>query len=635
MASGLLGLVPIQIWIVYASKVLYILPDNSSNISCSFQPCATLNQYSLDNDGTLPVVSNVEYHFLPGEHHVPENMRLDGLYNLTLMGIADNYSPPVVILSCLQMFIHIVNSKYVVVRNMIFQQCDRVRNNQYYHHETNLMLTECLSCEVRNITFMQYGLVANNLLGNSTLCCIIVNLTTARLNTYLHYHGLLLITKNTKLFNNCSHHFVALDNVSIYSKGNNLLPGATAYYQSVLECVTIWLLQTTYAVTISVNNSHFHSIKQRLFKIMSVSPASYIMIVIHNCLFENIAQLRFMITIVFKGLNKFLTISSCTFRNNAKFTHLIGIEIFDGYNSVNNVSQMNPNIINVKACEAINNTCGFIAIKNTEEFSEYRNTPKVFISGPINITGIFNNEVIVFHFSGITVQIIGPLNISKNHISVIMWFITTNVTIAGDNFYHSCTCDQVIYLQTDPMYVKIKHNSSVMIYNNSIHNEIIYFENEKYNVPYTYCIFQFIADENSVLLQQTNYKIVLKNNYIDNGNMKNCEISFYHYTSHCQWIEESVFHGYDSTIINELIVQHNDGLTDKHKTICICSNNISNCSLDILGQVYPGQTLQVELCVLCSGKDATLYVETHHRSLPSSSCKIAHQNQLINFLAST
>ena len=32
--------------------------------------CATLSQCLLDN-GTLPVVSNVEYHFLPGDHHVP------------------------------------------------------------------------------------------------------------------------------------------------------------------------------------------------------------------------------------------------------------------------------------------------------------------------------------------------------------------------------------------------------------------------------------------------------------------------------------------------------------------------------------------------------------------------------------
>ena len=65
-----------QVWISTATEVLYVLPDNSTNVSCPSQPCATLSQYLLDN-GTLPVVSNVEYHFLPGEHHIPANMTLE------------------------------------------------------------------------------------------------------------------------------------------------------------------------------------------------------------------------------------------------------------------------------------------------------------------------------------------------------------------------------------------------------------------------------------------------------------------------------------------------------------------------------------------------------------------------------
>ena len=69
-------------------------------------------------------------------------------------------------------------------------------------------------------------------------------------------------------------------------------------------------------------------------------------------------------------------------------------------------------------------------------------------------------------------------------------------------------------------------------------------------------------------------------------------------------------------------------------TLCQCSKNVTDCRLDVLGHVYPGQTLQVELCLPCSSKEATLHVETHNRLLPSSACKIVHQNQLINFLTS-
>ena len=53
-----------------ATEIFYVLPDNSPSISCLPHQCATLNQYLLDNDDTLPVVSNVKYHLLPGEHYV-------------------------------------------------------------------------------------------------------------------------------------------------------------------------------------------------------------------------------------------------------------------------------------------------------------------------------------------------------------------------------------------------------------------------------------------------------------------------------------------------------------------------------------------------------------------------------------
>ena len=72
-----------HIWLVTATEMFYVIPDDPTNIiSCPSQPCATLSQYLLDNNGTLPVVSDVEYHFLPGEHQLPSNFILYGLNNL-------------------------------------------------------------------------------------------------------------------------------------------------------------------------------------------------------------------------------------------------------------------------------------------------------------------------------------------------------------------------------------------------------------------------------------------------------------------------------------------------------------------------------------------------------------------------
>lgn len=52
-----------------ATKMFYVLPDNSLNINCLPHQCPTISEYFIDND-KLPVVSNGEYHFLPGDHYV-------------------------------------------------------------------------------------------------------------------------------------------------------------------------------------------------------------------------------------------------------------------------------------------------------------------------------------------------------------------------------------------------------------------------------------------------------------------------------------------------------------------------------------------------------------------------------------
>jgi len=104
---------------------------------------------------------------------------------------------------------------------------------------------------------------------------------------------------------------------------------------------------------------------------------------------------------------------------------------------------------------------------------------------------------------------------------------------------------------------------------------------------------------------------------------------FYHFTSHCKWITTSVFYGDNPTVINQQIIHSDQHQLGHHTTICYCSHNITNCSVDVLGPVYPGQVLQVELCVPNGNEKSVLYIETHNKLLPASACKIAHQAELL------
>ena len=70
------------------------------HIHCPSQPCATLSQYWSDN-GTLPVVSNVEYHFLPGEHHVPANMILQDVFEHVIVILNSDLSLSIMLCSAL------------------------------------------------------------------------------------------------------------------------------------------------------------------------------------------------------------------------------------------------------------------------------------------------------------------------------------------------------------------------------------------------------------------------------------------------------------------------------------------------------------------------------------------------------
>ena len=117
-----------------ATEIFYVLPDNSPNISCPSQQCATFSQYFLDND-TLPVVSNVEYHLLPGEHYLisTEVILLDCLQNFSLIGYCNKQLQQLPSTILVSTDIIIFESYNVTIKNVIFKVL-------YQHHITTCSL---------------------------------------------------------------------------------------------------------------------------------------------------------------------------------------------------------------------------------------------------------------------------------------------------------------------------------------------------------------------------------------------------------------------------------------------------------------------------------------------------------------
>ena len=162
-----------------AQRIFYVSPDNSTNTSCPFQPCATLSQSLLDNNGSLPVVSNVEYHFLPGEHHVPTNMTLQYLHNFTMTGCHNCNSIPTVIIGSLKSYIKVFDSVNVSIENAIFRKHDvgMISDDNHQYDLCNLAFVNCFSCKIIKVTFLKYGFRGENLVGESYLYDILMELT--------------------------------------------------------------------------------------------------------------------------------------------------------------------------------------------------------------------------------------------------------------------------------------------------------------------------------------------------------------------------------------------------------------------------------------------------------------------------
>ena len=165
---------------------------------------------------------------------------------------------------------------------------------------------------------------------------------------------------------------------------------------------------------------------------------------------------------------------------------------------------------------------------------------------------------------------------------------------------------------------------------------ISYESNIKYNNPYPFCVFQYtVAKGNLSTVKPEDYAIIVNGN--DWRFMKfhklatECMLTFVHYTSHCKWINTSVFYGHNPGVINQQIIEiDQDHKQINHHTFMCLSNLQSHydCGIDSLGTVYPGQTLQVQLFTPCSD-NPVVFAETHNNLLPRTACKIVHQTEML------
>ena len=235
------------------------------------------------------------------------------------------------------------------------------------------------------------------------------------------------------------------------------------------------------------------------------------------------------------------------------------------------------------------------------------------------------------------VNITGPIIMSSNGAQNMMQFKHCNVLFYNKITFKANKCDQVMYLQSTS--ITIMEYANITLFKNGYRYKVIKTVYDYEYSLYPPCLFQFITWRNATPSPALYSVNIIDNFHFDyyaiaNKEQKqNCLFPYYHFTPHCYCIPTAAFHDYNPQVIYQQIIK-TDIQEFTHHKICHCFHNATNCNTDRFGPVYPGQTLQVELCMPCNDKPSTLYAEINNIHLPNSACKVTPQAQTTNIITS-
>ena len=627
IASNVLSLyTQVKIWFISivhvistctATKILYVLPDNVSDVNCPSQPCATLGQYLLDN-GSLPVLSNVEYYFLPGEHHVINVIKMEVL-NLSLIGFG--LAPPKLILWS-QSYVGLYFSYNVTIRNLAFSQYSGDVISEFsLDIDASLFIYDCSHCKVENIWFYGYGFAGLNMFLNSSINNITIDLSVVMPTIKTCSPKFLLAFRDIKSGQHNDSIFIN----NIYISGFNKI----CYEHH--EAMDIFLYQKHYNINVELYNSQFHNMDQTALNIHMIFVNASGSLLIKNCSFRYIKHAAKVLNGLVANNNAAIQFENCAFYNNTA-SSIINIDF-----EANDDLCIIPNIIMFTNCNFSDN---YGTVLNSPTQLDCK--PKIFFHE--NVTVARNEGDDIMHFSHLSVYMNGTITIFENIAAHrIIVFDICNVTFSKTITFISNKCINTVLIKSHELpYILITDHTNIRFINNTIDDEAIAYEitGYQYYSAFPYCIFQYMIsmDYKFNMAELIAYYII---SFI--GNESDKEIfsglldvqmnNIYNLLTHCQWLPTAVFNDSNPEYINQQIVQVDGHPWVHHKRICYCPHDDDvNCTVNLLGPVYPGQVLQVDLCMPQADKDYIITVETHAVNLPNSACKLAHQNEFINYI---
>ena len=587
------------------------------NTSTCYQ-CLNL-QHFLSN-ATKYLVSNTQLHFLPGLHHLPTNLIIQNVHNISLIGSATNGTTSDTVIQCnFSVGIIMANITDLIIQNMIIKNCKTKHDLSLQHVQAAVFIKECHFVRLNSV-HVYHDKNTVSLLGINVLGISCFNELKCH-EIHLYYNETTVTGKSHKIFISS---FLITNHFS--SKYGIYLKMSQSSYEVMLQVVNTTVQQLRQSVflcaesnslanknTVLINNCELqnnnHKTIQYLFYLKNVSVVNFSYC---QLCYSRIPKHREFIKIMYADN---VTFSNFNLKHN-KCQRRIGT----GCKS--NTLLLITSVFNVyiKHCYAYNNTITVLDVLNSavvvknSTFSLIETTifdqkstlqlksSSLLLSGPI-IFHRNNNKiisVISLYNSILTVQ--GYIEFSGNYASSIIT---------------SFSCDNI----SNCYMMKVLENTTISIVSNVIYAYFMDFNEYMYNHPL--CCFQYFSTRNlDDRINAGNYSIIIKYNRFEHLSSRSLYIKFMSvifYTgakglstldldklfpyftatiTHCYWLPQSAFSTAIPLDVNKQYVKQLNNskllhLTRK-KNLCLCRDEKHyGCFSDELNPLYPGQTLMV------------------------------------------
>ena len=549
-------------------NVYYVKPDNShsfNNSSCTLQ-------HYLKNASNY-FTSQTHFHFLPGEFNLTANLTITNVSHFSLIGLT-NMS----VIYCSKSTGILVNkSNSINISGLQLRGC-AARVSNWFTKTSGLSVIKSLNVTLLNLKIdyvrNNYGILLTEVFGIS----LVQNVTTNRIKIYNRQKRVVfgqnyLTIKHFKQISNSSRGNYAIF-IALGDHGTNL-------YIEIMD--TLFNTKTPLYINSSTSNGlNFIYITKVNFTKPQSSPGKKAV----NINIMNRGKKSY-------EMNSMIRFTNCHFTKINFTEHLIYVET-----TQKNYGHFKINVVNcsfhhnyygnvltaMSAATSMKKSKLFITITNTEIFELQYISHVMYVENTLlllqrmTFNSISSNRTIIEAPHSI-VTFDRYMEFSQNH---AIWCLIINYVAVAEHTIVNFTLNNVAAMFTRP--------SAVRLYT-------VY---EQSSQAYFQCIFQYISLNTSDLDERFHQGEMLNYSIIFKGNRGNKLVTWRFALSHCSWIFDKGFKTANSQSVNQKFIHYQDNkFIDKNdtslNTLCLCEANHTNCHVNTLTPIYPGQTIHLNL----------------------------------------